>query len=848
MKRKAAKVQTQSIDCATSKAFAENLFHALPLGAFLLSADSLAVIAVSGMARSKHNLPDTPAPDLRLNSIFPGLSELQLRRAAKNVATSKCGSKTLKTSSIGPDKTETPVELRLQRVDDADRSFILVLEIPAHPASTIDRDVLKLAQVAKNNTKSLIILDNRGRTQWMNSAFTQLTGFSLEEVEGKHVAEFLRGPSSANGPLVNIEDYLTCCEDYHIEQLITNKLGKEIWIELNIQSMCDDTGEIEYIFANLTDISKRKRIEDNFRKLNRELAEEKNRFELAAIGSNNGIWDWDIQAGTVYYSARFRELLGYTEEEFPNELDSFTNIVHPDDSERAYKIVKAHLDNKEPYDLEYRLKTKDGSYRWFRSKGQALWDMNDEAVRMAGSITDISDHKTTEEAIKRLAKTDALTGLPNRTLFHERLQSAITTANREGGMVGVMLLDLDHFKDINDTLGHPAGDELLREVSNRIKLCVRDSDTVARLGGDEFAVVAAKLTDASDTKLLAGRIVDAISKPFNLEGQRVQTAASIGITIYPESTGNSDDLLRNADVALYEAKGAGRGTFMLYDSTMNKRVQARRLIEKDLHQALENDELELYYQPQIELSSQKIIGAEALLRWNHPERGLVMPSEFIPIAEATRMIIPLGEWVLAKACEQNKKWQIEGLPPLVVAINVSPLQFKHQDMLPNLFEAVAASGLDPKWLEIEITEAAAMEKGAVRVLNELKEFGVQLAIDDFGTGYSSLNRLRSFPVDRLKIDRSFVHSIDTLWDRGAISNSIIQLGHSLNISVIAEGVETQEELDRLRQMGCDDVQGFLFSPPLPAKQFAEFVRFHAQHCDLSKLAPTGTQLITKDAC
>ena len=443
-------------------------------------------------------------------------------------------------------------------------------------------------------------------------------------------------------------------------------------------------------------------------------------------------------------------------------------------------------------------------------------------------LSDISERKESEATIERLALEDALTCLPNRTQFHNKLTEAIDQSHRIDRLVGVMLLDLDHFKQVNDTLGHPAGDELLRQVAGRIKDCVRTTDTVARLGGDEFAVIVTNTKTPEGVTSIAERIVNSLGETFQIEGQEVHSGTSIGITIYPYDQGKSDQLLRNADLALYRAKEEGRGTYQLYDSKMHEDVQERRQLESDLRRALERKEFRVVYQPQFDCSSGEIVGAEALLRWDHAERGPISPADFIPVAEATRLIIPISEWILRSVCAQAKAWQKSGMPKFGVSVNISPLHFKQSNLADQINLVLAESELPPECLELEITEGVAMSEGsdAQRALNELKALGIKLAIDDFGTGYSSLNRLKQFPVDRLKIDQSFVRDITTDWDDAAINSAVIQIGHSLNIKVIAEGVETQEQFEFLVEQGCNEAQGYLFSPPLDAEVFADFVARH----------------------
>ena len=445
------------------------------------------------------------------------------------------------------------------------------------------------------------------------------------------------------------------------------------------------------------------------------------------------------------------------------------------------------------------------------------------------TVSDVSDREETEATIRRMALEDALTALPNRAQFHMRLNEAIAQSERSGHVVGLMLLDLDRFKNVNDTLGHPAGDELLRQVSVRLLNCARRTDTVARLGGDEFAVIVTNCRDSDAVTNLADRMVREIARPFWIDEHEIHSGTSIGITIYPQDHGDTHQLLLNADLALYRAKEVGRGSWQVYDEAMNTAVKAQRQLEKDLRLALQGGQFHIVYQPRFEIASRRIVGAEALLRWRHPERGLIPPSEFIPVAESAGLIVSITQWLLHEVCQQNRSWQEQGLPPICVSVNLSPVHFKHHELVEQVEDALRSAGLEPRYLELEITEGAAMAGGdaSLRILECLKMIGVMMSIDDFGTGYSSLDRLKKFPVDRLKIDQSFVRDIMTDANDAAICSAAIRLGHSLNIGVIAEGVETEDQLRCLEEQGCEEAQGFLFSKPLMPEAFADFLGANA---------------------
>jgi diguanylate cyclase (GGDEF)-like protein len=438
------------------------------------------------------------------------------------------------------------------------------------------------------------------------------------------------------------------------------------------------------------------------------------------------------------------------------------------------------------------------------------------AVRIAHGIT--ADLASSREEAHHLALHDALTGLPNRAFLAERMEHALSQVRRHKTMLAVLCLDLDRFKQVNDTFGHPVGDALLRAVAGRLGGCLRDCDTVARLGGDEFAIIQAPLVRVENAGALAQRIVETLSEPYDLNGHKVVVGASVGIALAPADTTDIGDLLKMADMALYRAKADGRGVFRMFEPGMDTEMQARRVLEFDLRRAVKAQEFELDYQPLVDLSSGQVVALEALVRWRHPERGLVPPDDFIPFAEEIGLIGAIGEWVLHQACAAAAEWPAN----VKVAVNVSAAQFKRPGLVATVLDALAGSALSPERLELEITETAflADADATLAILHRLRAEGVRIAMDDFGTGYSSLGYLRSFPFDKIKIDRSFIRDVETSVDCKAIVRAVTGLGSNLGIITTAEGVETTAQLDQLRAEGCDEVQGFLFSRPVPARDVA----------------------------
>jgi diguanylate cyclase (GGDEF)-like protein len=458
------------------------------------------------------------------------------------------------------------------------------------------------------------------------------------------------------------------------------------------------------------------------------------------------------------------------------------------------------------------------------------WDNERTLRRQVEDLEQVVEARTqgleaANKQLRHLATHDALTGLPNRVLLDDRLTQAVAHAERDGHFFAVAMFDLDRFKVVNDSFGHRAGDRLIKEVAQRLAGVARSTDTVARLGGDEFLFIMDRLGSREDALQIARRAVEALSHPIPLGEVDIHASASIGVAMFPVDGKGVDTLLANADAAMYCAKQRGRNNIQSYASGMNAITQDKVKLESDLHGALTLNQLELHFQPKLETMSDAIHGAEALVRWRHPERGLVPPGEFIPLAEACGLINKIGEWVVREACRQARAWQLQGLPPLRVAVNLSAMQFRDGNLLHMIAEALVASDLEPRFLEVEITESALMSdpEESVKILEQLSRMGVVVSVDDFGTGYSSMSYLRRFPIDKLKIDRSFINELLARADDASIVRGIVSLAHSLRLKVVAEGVETSEQLELLRTLGCDQYQGFCFSPAVPAAKFAELL-------------------------
>jgi diguanylate cyclase (GGDEF)-like protein/PAS domain S-box-containing protein len=523
-------------------------------------------------------------------------------------------------------------------------------------------------------------------------------------------------------------------------------------------------------------------------------------------------------------------LTGYRPEDLvDNRMISLADLVHPGDRGWVASEIAERLQNGDRYILEYQIVCADGTVKWISEKAQAIRDEDGVIVRLEGIIDDITDRKRSEERLAFLAQYDTLTGLPNRALFYERLGRAVARARREKNMVGLLFLDLDRFKQINDSLGHAAGDRVLKVVAERLKGFLREVDTIARLGGDEFTVIIEGVDDAEQVASVAEKIKSALGESVMLDGHDMLVSASIGITLYPRDADDIEHLIRNADIAMYHAKHrGGRQQFQFYDPGMAPLAAGQLEMEARLKRAIGNSEFVLHYQPTVDMHDGRITGMEALIHWQSPE-GMITPSEFIPLAEESGLILDIGRWVLHTACAQAKAWQREGLPPLRLAVNISPLQFRQENLLGLVSEILRETGLAPDSLELEITESAIMDRSGhtIATLNRLEELGVHLSVDDFGTGYSSLAYLKQFPVHQLKIDRSFVRDVNIDADNAAIVSAMIAMSKNLGLQVTAEGVETRDQLEFLRKAGCDTYQGYYFSVPLPARAFAELIRKQA---------------------
>ena len=737
------------------------------------------------------------------------------------------------------------LDVRLRRHDGVHRWHKLVVnpvrqdgEVVEHLGTALDIDDLVTAHEALRSTSDRLRLAQEaagaGLFDWsLDQGCARLSPESLRlfNLPDDHPAEITAAQWSAavhpeDLPVVmrEAERVVATNSTYRAEFRVPLPSGNERWVQAIGSVVHDERGRAVRIAGLNLDATERRRGEEALRASATALRTSEERLALALDGGSDGLWDWDVATGATWFSERWQTMLGYGADELEGHVRTWERLVHPDDKPEAARRLSEHFaGHTVAYECEHRLRCKDGSWAWILARGKVVArGAAGVPLRIVGTHIDLTARKQAEARISHMARHDALTDLPNRTLFRERLEQRLAEVRRQGGQAALLCLDLDQFKTINDTLGHAAGDALLREVGQRIRAVLRVEDTPARLGGDEFAILLGGSEHLGTAASLAERLVEAVREPVHLGEQQVGVGVSIGIALAPDHGLDADALLKRADLALYRAKHEGRNTYRFFEPAMDEAMEARRRLELDLRLALRRGEFTLHYQPIVEAASGSVVAYEALVRWFHPVRGLVSPSEFIPLAEETGLIVPLGEWVLRAATHDICRFPSQAR----VAVNVSAVQMRHASLTQTVQAALRASGLAAGRLELEITESVLLDGGerVHDVLSNLRDLGVHVALDDFGTGYSSLSYLRRFPFDRIKIDRTFIAGLD---DPGtaAIVQAIIDLGIRLGMAVTAEGIETAEQLAAVRAMGCTQAQGYLLGRPQPlAATFAGLSR------------------------
>jgi len=716
-------------------------------------------------------------------------------------------------------------------------------------------ELLQRQQAILENASVGILFTRNGQIVHCNPRMEAIYGWAPGTLIGEYARAFFAddedyqafgaavGPMLARGELVDIEWRHARKSDgvviwsRHLAKAIPNQDGSQgaIWIseDISAQKAAQDAlaearheleRRVEARTQELATINEQLQHEIAERiAAERHLRNEEARFRDLSEMSSDWFWEMDTDL-------RFTEISGGLLAPPPSKDENGLGKYRwdlpivgltPEQWAEHRRVLDARLPFK---DFVYQLKTRDGELRWCVINGKPVFE-NGVFKGYRGTGSDITERKLAEQKVEFLAYHDPLTGLPNRLLLEDRLQQAITQAERSRSGLALVFLDLDNFKKINDSLGHATGDALLKEVATRLKHCVRDSDTISRQGGDEFVLILREQHGTESCLPVLAKIMEMLQEPFFSDGNELSTSASIGVALYPQDGSDFDILRKKADMAMYRAKEAGRNTYRFFDEAMDEEAVEHLLMRSGLRRALERSEFVLHYQPQIELDSGRVIGVEALLRWQHPEFGLVHPARFVPVAEDSGLIVPIGVWVIQEACRQAQAWQNAGLPAMMMAVNLSAVQFQRGSIEDTVVQALAGAGLDPSWLELELTESILIQdvEQVMTTVRRLKQLGVKLAIDDFGTGYSSLSYLKRFDIDKLKIDQSFIRDLASDPDDAAIVRAIIQMAHSLDLLTLAEGVETPGLLLQLQSFGCDEAQGFHFARPMPAAEFERYM-------------------------
>ena len=675
---------------------------------------------------------------------------------------------------------------------------------------------------------AFFMFERGGKLVRWNASFAEKTGYSDDDMQQKSALDFI---ATKDRPAVEdaIRRIFESDAEVVVEADIRDKSGRET--PYSFQGRALNIGGRQLCIGIGRDMTDRRRVE-------REIRRAKERLDLALAGSSLAIWDWDLSANEVYFSEGWEALLGIKAGDEPGTVfdgDEVQSWNHPDDLDRFRAALRGAMNGEESeFFCEYRLPDTKGEWAWMQAKGKVAERAEDgRALRMTGTTANVTVRKMAEDRVEFLATRDPLTGLPNRMLLNDRLEQGVANAARKKSRLAFMFIDLDRFKTINDSLGHDVGDELLKRVAARLSACVRVTDTVARQGGDEFAVILENLPESevadahAGAQQVADKMIASMAAPIMINGQHLNTSCSIGISVFPTDGQDPQTLMKHADVAMYDAKAKGRNNYQFFSHDMNARAQERLSIENFLRVALRRNELLLYYQPRVSFLTGHITGVEALIRWQHPRRGLITPDKFIDVAEDSGLIVPIGEWVIENAFKQIAEWRERSGRDLKLAVNISVGQlFDGDRLIRAINSSIQTTKLDPTVVELELTESMLLKNidETAELLTRLGKMGVGIAIDDFGTGYSSLSYLKQLPVDTIKVDSSFVRDIGIDPNDETIIRAIIAMTHSLKLNVVAEGVEREDQYRVLRDLECDEYQGFFFSKALPPADFeAEFL-------------------------
>ncbi len=681
---------------------------------------------------------------------------------------------------------------------------------------------------------TLLVVDDDRVTRMTISKVLKKTGYTV--VEAQNGLEALQAVAQHHPSIVLMDVMMPEMDGYSACREIRKTHNHQILPILLLTGLNDvesidqafESGATDFITKplNWTLLTQRVRYALRTREMSFDLHRNQQRLSQAQRIAKLGYWELDLSGGNVHCSDELYSVLGMESDSQVDSLDTFMKMVHEDDREAVQRALGEAKLTQEPYEIEHRICRPDGLEITVHQQGELLFDEEGHPKTLLGTIQDITERKAAEELIEYQAFYDSLTDLPNRRLFSDHVSHAIPLAQQQQSQLAVLFIGLDRFKLVNDTLGHTAGDALLREVASRLKGLDRDGISIARFGADVFAILLEGLEQTSEVDAYVAMLMEQMAEPLTIQGQEFFITASVGISLFPHDGNNAESLMKSADIAMFRAKEAGGQQTQYFTADMNELAQQRMQTENDLRKGLERNEFQLFYQPQVDARTRKIVSMEALIRWFHPDRGMVSPLDFIPVAEDSGLIVPIGEWVLRTACRDTHEWNEKFGLNLRVGVNLSGRQFAQPDLVEVVDSALKESGLPNAYLDLEVTESIAMNDidGCITTLQKFKNKGIYSSMDDFGTGYSSLSYLQQMPLHTLKIDRAFVKDIQGKGENGEIARAIIAMSHSLGMNVIAEGVETEEQLVFLRDQQCDIIQGFYISKPLDHKSFETFLK------------------------